>query len=961
MPKFAKGSQEAKDWAKRMADARAVKAGRKPVGEFEDVSIKKMGTPQLILPEYFATRTKKGWKLVNPLTQERNLSTRWGETSIKLSRKPVADAVYLDGDNETIHLSLFPPKDREVIRNTFLKGIADNSSKSLDKKPNIGMGEILERGRPEKLPKNIEINRERRAEAKKANAKPKGRPSKYGADEEARKQAKKEQDKIANQKRTEKRKAEKAKGKGLSDSESSDEEIKMYLAQGRADAKAEDIAKAQQIAQQQNPQMRRPVARKPKAKSAGGEAKSAGGEAKVVQSRTMPLLMFQPTKGTKRKMESPDTSADGKGFKGFNRLSQENIVLTMDESGEFPKLIKKETIKDLRILHKELKTQLREAKAGMKTPTSVAEHNDLRKKIKELEAEFESRKMSGTGRKRTNLKKDIARARDMAMELGTITEEKPPGKAPFVPALDEPLYIAYHSTAQLKRLLKRAIQERDEEYANELKKAITDREQRDKMAKSSSGSAKPIGFLRDGKRVYGEGTGIKGGMIPSRSAGGARYSRTLFPDSGDESQPPSSGDEMSVHSSDADSADQRADEDFWDSITGLILELINLTGSTRQRRQELFQETILTAYGESFPDVLNNFILSLRRANYTPVQIDKAVSKLMAIHRGSMYIGESSDDSAGSGNGVFSKITGKPKNKISTTNIDRMPKKSKMTDSGMGLYAGMAEPAGRGFFGDLAKSALKAGGNMAVDAGANYLKNKMAGSGMYAGIPSPALPPSGMGMNGGCGMCGMGMYAGDGLYAGMPGVSSGYGLYAGMAEPSGRGMCGSGMCGQGMVGGLIYNPNNDPDINAMNDHIRMVMGHHLQLGMAGKGIFGSIGRWFKKAGQTINDSVIKPVGRAFSKGGVMEQIGKTIGGVVIRQGLPALANLASDAIGQPELGALATPLASQGADALATSLGVGIGGKPKKPNAWIALVKRVQKEKGVSYKEAMTIASQMRR
>lgn len=312
----------------------------------------------------------------------------------------------------------------------------------------------------------------------------------------------------------------------------------------------------------------------------------------------------------------------------------------------------------------------------------------------------------------------------------------------------------------------------------------------------------------------------------------------------------------------------------------------------------------------------------------------------------------------GEGTGLFSdSLTGKMENKISTTNIKKMPKKSKMTtDSGMGLYAGMAAApsgrgmyAGEGFFGDLAKSAGKVLAPIAIDAGSKYLKGKLAGSGMcgccgmcgagmYAGAPTPALPPSGMGM-----------YAGDGLYAGM-------------AAPSGRGMSeGSTMSGCGMCGGLIYNPSNDPEIEKMNQHIRQVMGHHLQLGMAGKGIFGDIGRWFKKAGRTINRSVIQPVGRAFSRGGPLEQVGKQIGGFVIRKGLPALANLATDVIGQPELGALATPLASKGADALATSLGVGMGGKPKKSSPWIEMVKKVQKEKGVSYKEAMSIASKMRK
>jgi hypothetical protein len=800
MPKFAKGSKEAKEWAKKMADARAIKAGRKPVEENEDVSIKAMGAPELVLPEYFATPTKKGWKLVNPLTQERNLSTRDGQTSVRLSRKPVADAVYLEGDTKTIHLSLFSPKDRETIRNRFLKGIADNSSKSLDKKPSLGLGEIKERGRPEKLPKNIEINKERKAEAKKATAKPKGRPSKYGDDEEARKKAKKEQDRIANQKRTEKRRAEKSKGNGLSDSESSDEELSKIMA---------DMAVVDKKT--------KPV------------AKSAGGKSKEVETKTPPptdVVMRRPLaskpqakRGTKRKAESPPsegTGMEGTGsYRGFKRLDQENIILTMDDSGEFPMLIKSETMADLLMLHKELKTQLREAKIGKQSHSTIAEHNDLREKIKQLEDEIKSRKMSGTGKNPKQLKRDIARAREMAMELGTIRE---PGPAPFVPAVNEVFDIARYTTKQLMELLDDAIEEEDYTIANELITAIDDRVKREEMAKVQLGPMKPKGFLQGGKRVYGEGSGL---------------------------------------------------------------------------------------FSESFMN--------------------------------------------------------EPNNKISTTNIKKMPKKSKMTtDSGMGLYAGMAAApsgrgmyAGEGFFGDLAKSAGKVLAPIAIDAGSKYLKGKLAGSGMcgccsmcgagmYAGAPTPALPPSGMGM-----------YAGDGLYAGM-------------ATPSGRGMsdgsmCGSTMSGCGMCGGLIYNPSNDPEIEKMNQHIRQVMGHHLQLGMAGKGIFGDIGRWFKKAGRTINRSVIQPVGRAFSRGGPLEQVGKQIGGFVIRKGLPALANLATDVIGQPELGALATPLASKGADALATSLGVGMGGKPKKSSPWIEMVKKVQKEKGVSYKEAMSIASKMRK
>ena len=616
MPKFEKGSVEAKEWAKKMANARAVKAGtRTAEGVDEKVNIMPMGKPKIVIPEWFATRSKKGWKLVNPITQERNLSHRNNTLSVKILRKPVSDAVILDGEPEPINLALFTPKDRAIIRETFDK-IEVNSNKSVAEKPIYQLGDVEERGRPEILPKNIRVNNERKAEAKKALVKKRGRPSKYNDDEEARKQAKKDQDREANIRRTEKRRQAKLQGKGLSDSESDDEELSAIM-----DRLVVDSGKKKKVA----------------TKSAGG------GESKAVSTRTAPIQVIQRpiahipqvNKGTKRKAESPD--AEGKG-------------LGMEESP----------------------------------------------------IDWEDIKWGSFSR-------------------------------------------------QFK------------EYNRTAKKPIKDLEK----------------------------------------------------------------------------------------FANMIM-----------KKPEKFQSR------------------TIKRARF-----------------------------------YLNVLMKKQKNNISTTIIEMPPKKSKVMkmDAGMGLYAG--EPSGRGmyagdgFFGDLAKSALKSGASMAVDAGANYAKNRLAGNGMYAGEGM-----YGTGMGAGCGGC-------------------------------------------GMCGGAIYNPTNDPEISKLNDHIRMVMGHHLKMGMRGEGIFGDIGRWFKKAGRTINKAVIKPVGKAFSKGGIMENVGKQVGGFALREGLPALANLASDAIGQPELGALATPLISKGADALARSAGVGM----KKPNAWIQLVKRVQQEQGVSYKEAMSIASQMRR
>jgi len=175
-----KGSQEAKDWAKKMADARNKKKAITKQTE-PKVKIELMGEPQLILPEYFAVPRKNGYKLVNPMTKERNLSKRKGETSVKILRKPVENAILLEGKNELIPLSLFSKKDRELITQHFDK-IEQNKSKSVQEKPVIQMPPSKERGRPERLPKNIEINKERNdGKAKK------GRPSKYNSQEEAKK------------------------------------------------------------------------------------------------------------------------------------------------------------------------------------------------------------------------------------------------------------------------------------------------------------------------------------------------------------------------------------------------------------------------------------------------------------------------------------------------------------------------------------------------------------------------------------------------------------------------------------------------------------------------------------------------------------------------------------------------------------------------------------------------------
>ena len=217
MPRFEKGSQEAKDY---MASIRAKKGGtpnpnKKPtktqVKMNMGVDIPIVGSNTLIFPEYLAQPTKNGYKLVNPLTQQRHLATRAGKTAVKLVRKPVPDLILLEGQNEPIPLKMFSKKDRTII-DTHFDNIEKNKNTNPELIPEIPKtGIVKSRGRPEKLPKNIEFNKQKKKENIKMviTAKKAGRKPKYSTDEE-RKVAKRKQTLASN-----KKKRAEAKGKGM--------------------------------------------------------------------------------------------------------------------------------------------------------------------------------------------------------------------------------------------------------------------------------------------------------------------------------------------------------------------------------------------------------------------------------------------------------------------------------------------------------------------------------------------------------------------------------------------------------------------------------------------------------------------------------------------------------------------------------------------------------------------------
>lgn len=198
MPPFPKGSQEMKDYMAKIrmkkGDPRLKNIGGKKTKPTLNqymrdtkVEVPILGQQSIAIPEFFATTTKTGFKLVNPLTKSRNLASRKGRPSIQLIRKPVNHMILMSHSTQPIPLMMFNKKDRETI-NTHFKVVKENKDKDPVDVPNSEPFKNKERGRPEKMAENIRINKERVQAKKEANKLKKGRPVKFET-EEARAEA----------------------------------------------------------------------------------------------------------------------------------------------------------------------------------------------------------------------------------------------------------------------------------------------------------------------------------------------------------------------------------------------------------------------------------------------------------------------------------------------------------------------------------------------------------------------------------------------------------------------------------------------------------------------------------------------------------------------------------------------------------------------------------------------------
>lgn len=187
MPRFEKGSQEAKDYMEKIRNARKQPGYVPPANkkltkkQKESEALKKvkvdipiMGETSLIVPEYFAIRTKNGYKIVSPMSQERNLSSRQGVKSLKIVRKPIGDMALVreDGSEEPLPILAFSKKDQTLIQNHF-KVVEQFKDREPQDIPTNKYAKPKERGRPTKLQKNIEVHKERNTKPGFSKKKPK--------------------------------------------------------------------------------------------------------------------------------------------------------------------------------------------------------------------------------------------------------------------------------------------------------------------------------------------------------------------------------------------------------------------------------------------------------------------------------------------------------------------------------------------------------------------------------------------------------------------------------------------------------------------------------------------------------------------------------------------------------------------------------------------------------------------
>jgi len=131
------------------------------------------GSPEVDLPRYYAVektknikyqkkngetvnKVEKKYKLVNPLTKQRNIAQRQGSKPIDLKRKDIDRVAVEHTTVRTIPLDKFVPADQKKAFTYNRKRIKyDERGVSPKDRPDKSAFDVKERGRPEILPKNV--------------------------------------------------------------------------------------------------------------------------------------------------------------------------------------------------------------------------------------------------------------------------------------------------------------------------------------------------------------------------------------------------------------------------------------------------------------------------------------------------------------------------------------------------------------------------------------------------------------------------------------------------------------------------------------------------------------------------------------------------------------------------------------------------------------------------------------
>jgi hypothetical protein len=160
---------------KEKASTRAEKREEKENAKNHMITIAVLpeGSPEVDLPRYYAVektknvkykkkngetvnKVEKKYKLVNPLTKQRNIAQRQGSKPIDLKRKDIDRVAVEHTTVRTIPLDKFVPADQKKAYTYNRKRIKyDERGVSPKDRPDKSAFDVKERGRPEILPKNV--------------------------------------------------------------------------------------------------------------------------------------------------------------------------------------------------------------------------------------------------------------------------------------------------------------------------------------------------------------------------------------------------------------------------------------------------------------------------------------------------------------------------------------------------------------------------------------------------------------------------------------------------------------------------------------------------------------------------------------------------------------------------------------------------------------------------------------